>query len=87
MEKDIDLALRKIMKWLKQNRNPHCKFLIDSHSAELLSGDMCITNGYEQKTCSVCHKEIDLDNLVMCYDESLNEVFFCFNCFAQTQIA
>lgn len=29
MEKEIELVLRKIMKWLKQNRNPHCKIFLE----------------------------------------------------------
>lgn len=35
--------VRPVMKWLADNRNPHCKIIIENNSAELVCGGIRFT--------------------------------------------
>jgi hypothetical protein len=37
---EFEDLVRPVMKWLADNKNPHCKIIIESDRAELVSGDI-----------------------------------------------
>ena len=41
-QKTFEELAKPLIKWLNENTNPHSKIIIDSTSAELVSGEMAI---------------------------------------------
>lgn len=41
-QQSFEEAAKPLIKWLNENANPHSKVIVDSTSAELVSGEMII---------------------------------------------